>query len=208
MVAMHRLPEMNDGRLYDWLEAHGELARTSVKLLTRAAEEGAGTAAALSESVQKSAAIARELEGHLLHAIVASLPKADFEALSRLLAAIPPAAERFAARLNLAAGDAEGLELGPALSWAEELCEIVLDMVRQLRGFESLDRIKTLHPRLQTVADHAEAATDAMVTLAYQNPATPLRAILAKDLGGCIEAIIDRCREAGQLMQRISGDYL
>jgi uncharacterized protein len=206
-VAMHKLPEMNDGRLYDRLEALGEQARASVHLLVHA-EEGAMTPAALSESVEKSATIAREIEAHLVHAVVASLPKADIEALSRILAAIPPAAERFASRSSLAADNLAGLGLGQPLSWLEESCEIVLDMIRQLRGFESLDRIKDLYPRLQTVVEQAETLTDAVVTQAYQKPATPLSAILAKDLGACLQEIVDRCRDAGELMYRISGDYL
>jgi hypothetical protein len=205
---MRALPELNDGRLYDLLEAAGEQALASIRLLARFIEEGGKNPAALAEPVQASAKASDELRAHLVHAIVASLPKAEVEVLCSAIAAIPTAAERFAARFGLAADSLGGVDFGPPLSWMEELIEIVCDTVRQLRGFESLDRIKDLCPRLQTAADHAEALIQEIVNRAYQSPTNPLDVMKVKDLGDQMIEIIDRCREAGEVMSKISFQFL
>ena len=205
---MRALPELTDGRLYDLLEAGGEQACASARLLVRFVEEGANAPADLAEPERACAKIVDEIRAHLLPAIVTSLPKADIEALSHALAAIPVAAQRFTERFRLAAGNLGGVDFAPPLNWIEELSEIVLDMIRQLRGFESLDRIKDLHPRLLKVADRAEDQTQEIVNRAFQHPASPLVIMMVKDLGDQILAIIDLCREAGGLMNRISLEFL
>ena len=205
---MHPLPELNDGRLYDLLEAAGEQAHTSVRQLARFVEEGGKNPTTLDEPVQASAKLANEIRAHLVHAIVASLPKAEVEALCSAIAAIPIAAERFATRFGLAADSLDGVDFGAPLNWIDELIEIVRDTVRQLRGFESLDRIKDLLPRLQTAADHAEALIQTIVNQAYQRPADPLGGVKVKDAGDQLIAIIDRCREAGEVMNKISFQFL
>ena len=205
---MQPLAEMRDGRLYDLLEAGGEQARGSIRLLARFLEDGGESPAILAEPAQTSAKIADEIRTHLLHAVFTSLPKADIETLLRTIAAIPVAASRFAERFGLAANSMRDVDFAPALGWIEELTEIMLDAVRQLRGFESLDRIKELYVRLQTVTDRAETLIQEIVNRAYQHPATPLDLMTVKDLGERLIEIIDRCREAGGLMNRISLQFL
>jgi len=125
---------MNDGRLYDFLEAGGEQARGSIRLLARFLEDGGESAAILAEPAQTSAKIAGEIRTHLLHAVFTSLPKADIETLLRTIAAIPVAASRFAERFGLAANSMRDVDFAPALGWIEELTEIMLDAVGQPRG--------------------------------------------------------------------------
>jgi len=203
-LSMHPLPELNDARLYDLLEACGGQARASARTLARSLEEGRLNASDFAAPAQTSAQTADEIREHLLRAVVVSLPKAEVEALSRVLAAIPVAAQRFAERFGLADGRLEGVDFRPTLGWIEELGEIVVDMLRQLRGFESLDRIKELYPRLETFADRADTLTEEAVNRAYRQPAPPISAMMGKDLGDRLQALVDLCREAGAVMNRIS----
>ena len=138
----HAIPEMAEPRLYDLLEAGAEQARASARLLARGIEEGSLTPARLAETVRASARVVEEIRAHLLRADMVSLPKGEVDALTGVLAEIPADAARFAERFALAAKDLKGLDLGSLLSWMEELSEVLCDMVRQLRGFESLDRLK------------------------------------------------------------------
>ncbi len=201
---MNPVPELTDGRLYDLLEAGGEQARASVKLLARKATEETPPPAAADEPVRRCAAIVEEIRTHLSHAIIASLPKADIEALASALAEITAAAKKFAERAELADEKQEAVDFSPAFTWIEELSDVLLDMIRQLRGFESLDRIKGLYERLERMAERAETLADGIVAQAFQPPATPLHTVMVKDLGERLQTIIDRCREAGQLMNKIS----
>lgn len=205
---MQPLAEMNDGRLYDLLERIGEQARESARLLVRFVEDEDRNPQPLTPPAEAAAMLADEFRGRLLHAVFTSLPKADFEALLRALAAIPVAALRFAQRSSLAAANVRAVDFAPALGWLEELTEIVLDAIRQLRGFESLERIKELYPRLERIADRAEASIRETKNGVYQRAAKPLEVMAAADLGDRLIEILDDCREAGGLMNRLSLQFL
>jgi len=205
---MQPLAEMNDGRLYDLLERIGEQARESARLLVRFVEDAGRNPQPLTPPAEAAAKLADEFRGRLLDAVFTSLPKADFEALLRALAAIPVAALRFAQRSSLAAANVRAVDFAPALGWLEELTEIVLDAIRQLRGFESLERIKELYPRLERIADRAEASIRETKNGVYQRAAKPLEVMAAADLGDRLIEILDDCREAGGLMNRLSLQFL
>lgn len=203
----HAIPEMAEPRLYDLLEAGAEQARASARLLARGIEEGRLTPAPLAETVCASAAVVAEIRAHLLRADVVSLPKGEVEALVGVLAEIPADAARFAERFALAAKDLTGLDLGSPLSWIEELSEVLCDMVRQLRGFESLDRLKEMYIRLQKVADRAETHADEILTRAYNSPTTAMHLMMVKDLSDQLGAIIERYRAAGKILVGISFEF-
>lgn len=201
---MHPFAEVNDGRLYDLLEAGGEQARDSVRLLTRLVEEGGQDPRALAPPAEAGARIADELRTRLLHTVFTSLPKAELETLLSALAAVPVVALRFAERWGLVTDRVRTAKFTPALGWIEELTELVLDALRQLRGFESLERIKELYWRLERVAERAEASIQETVTGPCQRCADPLEVMALTDLGDRLVEILERCREAGRLMNRWS----
>lgn len=201
---MRAIPELQEGRLYDLLEATGEYARSCVRRLVQEVEEGHPNPLSLDEFVQASAARAEAIRSHLLRANMVSLPKAELGSLVAVLTAIPLNARRFAARFELATNAPDCPDFLPALNWIAQLGDLVLDMVRQLRGFESLDHLKELNLRLQTVADHAEAGGDAIHASAYRSNVTALRLLLLKDLADSLNTLIECHREAGKIMARIS----
>lgn len=203
----HAIPEMAEPRLYDLLEAGAEQARASARLLARGVEEGNVSVSALAETMRTTAPIIQEIRTHLLRADMVSLPKGEVEALAGVLAEIPADAARFAERFALAAKDLTGLNLDSPLSWIEELSEVLCDMVRQLRGFESLDRLKEMYIRLQKVADRAETHADEILTRAYNSPTTAMHLMMAKDLSDQLGAVIERYRAAGKIMVGISFEF-
>lgn len=204
---MHPIPELEEPRLYDLLEAAAAQARTCARELARGIEEGALKPDALAESAQRTAQIAEEIRAHLLRANLVSLSKADIESLISALSGIPLAAIRFAERFGLVAKVTGGVELKPSLAWLEELSEIVLDMVRHLRGFDSLRHLPELNARLQRVADRAEAPADGLVARAYRASTAALDLLQAKDVSAQWEALLERYREAGRIMEKISFDF-
>jgi hypothetical protein len=201
---MHPIPELEEPRLYDLLEAAADQARACARVLARGIEEGTLNPDALAESVRASIQIAEDIRAHLLRANMVSLSKADVGELVGVLAGIPLAAVRFAERFALAAKVMSDSELKPSLAWMEELSEIVLDMVRQLRGFETLRHLAELNARLQRVADCAESPADGIVAQAYRGSAQTFDLLRVKDVSAQLEAIIERYREAGRIMEKIS----
>lgn len=206
--AMQPLAEMNDGRLYDLLEAVAEQARESARRLVRFLEDPGPGPEALAEPAQAAAKLAEELRNRLVSAVFTSLPKADLETLLSNLTAMPVAARRFAQRSHLAPANARGADFSPALRWIQELTELVLDAVRQLRGFDSLERIKELYQRLERIADHAETSIRQAVNQTYQRDAKPLELMAMTDLGDLLVSLLEQSRQAGGLMNRLSLQFL
>lgn len=204
---MRPIPELNEGRLYDLLEQQGEQARACAHLLAQGTEEGTLDPAAVTELARTSTVAAEEISAHLLRVHMISLSKADVEALASTLAAIPADATKFADRLQLAGKEVPGFGFRPPLTWVEELGEIVLDMVRQLRGFESLNRVAELNVRLLRVADEAETLTGQIISQDFTHPATALHSMIVKGLCDQLDVIIDRYREAGVIMTRIASGF-
>jgi hypothetical protein len=205
---MRSVTQLRDGRFYDLLEAGAAEGRASVRWLLQTVETAKADAPALEASLRRSAQIGEEVRAQLFAAIVPSLRKTDIESLCRALGAIPAAVQRCGAPAAFAAAARLGADFREPLAWLEELTEILLDMTRQLRGFSSLDRINELHTRFRRLADRAEALVEAEVRRAYREPGAPLDVMQTKDAAERLQDLIERCREAGSLMNRISLAYL
>jgi hypothetical protein len=205
---MQPLAEINDGRLYDLLEVIAAQARESAGRMVRLYEDPDPNPQALAEAAQAATKLAEALRKHLGSAVFTSLPKADLEALLRNLTAMPITALRFAQRSQLAPANAPVADFAPALGWIQELTELVLDAVRQLRGFENLERIKELYRRLERIAEHAEGSIRQAVNATYQRDARPLEIMAMTDLGDLLSAFLDHGRQAGSLMNRLSLQFL
>lgn len=207
MKLTHPIPELDESRLYDRLEMGGELVRTCARLLARAVEEGTLNSAVLSQPTLLSARVAEEIRAHLVRAHMVSLPKTDIQALTDVMAAIPSEAAKFADRLALTGKDLGGIDFRPALARMEEMSEILLDMTRRLRGFESLDHLKELHAKLMSAADRADSAIEPIVAGIYGGSHTVIGMMKGIDLCDRLNALFDRYRQAGAIMHRISLEF-
>ncbi|MFM7923232.1 MAG: DUF47 domain-containing protein, partial [Planctomycetaceae bacterium] len=79
------------------------------------------------------------------------------------------------------------------------LCE----MVGNLQKMPSLETMKMLSDRLQAVESEADDLIMRLLGEVYNGRYEPLQAMLVRDLYDLLEKIIDRCRDAGNVISHI-----
>jgi len=79
----------------------------------------------------------------------------------------------------------------------------VLAMVRQLRRIQELEKIKELNDRLQYIEGEADKLMLDLLRDLYSGRHDSLEVIVLKDLYELLERIIDRCRDAGNVINHI-----
>jgi len=79
----------------------------------------------------------------------------------------------------------------------------VQEMVGTHRRGRALSSIKPMHDRLQAVEVEADRVLLAMERKFYEPGFPPLRAIVLKDLFSLNEKVVDRCRDAGDVIAHV-----
>jgi len=85
----------------------------------------------------------------------------------------------------------------------EKATDVVLAMVRQLRHLEHLERMKELNDRLQYLEGEADKLMVTLLRELYSGRLDPVRVVVIKDLYELMEKVIDRCRDAGNIVLQI-----
>jgi hypothetical protein len=85
----------------------------------------------------------------------------------------------------------------------EQATDTVLAMVRQLRRIQEMEKIKELNERLQYIEGEADKLMLELLRDLYSGRHDPLKVIVLKDLYELLERIIDRCRDAGNVINHI-----
>ena len=81
--------------------------------------------------------------------------------------------------------------------------DTVLAMVKQLRRIQELEKIKELNDRLQYIEGEADKLMLDLLRDLYSGRHESLKVIVLKDLYELLERIIDRCRDAGNVIIQI-----
>jgi uncharacterized protein Yka (UPF0111/DUF47 family) len=75
--------------------------------------------------------------------------------------------------------------------------------VKSLRRGVNLEEIKRLNDKLQHVEGEADKAILALYRELFSGKYDPLKVIMLKDLYELLEKVIDRCRDAGNVISQI-----
>src|SRR6185436_1504512 len=150
MFSLQRLLGKED-RFFDLLEASAEEARTSVRILVKYLQrpEELKTLDEFIQSRRKEKAITAQIGEALCTTFVTALEREDIEALSNGLYKITKTAEKIAERLMLAPQFLQGINLSSEITLIERATDIVIQMIRDLRGGVHLEKIKSLNDQLQ-----------------------------------------------------------
>ena len=84
-----------------------------------------------------------------------------------------------------------------------EATDTVLLMVRALRGRSHLEKIREHNNRLQTIEGEADKMFNELLRDLYTNQIEPLKVIFLKETYELLERAIDRCRDAGNVINQI-----
>ena len=198
-----------DDKFFDLLEASAVEAQGSVQLLTELLRDSTQcpTMDAFVQARRKDKRITEQITEELCRTFVTPLEREDIEELSFALYKIPKTAEKFSEKFILCREALEGVDFARQLALLEQAAETIVQMVRQLRGRKHLDALKEQNNRMHYLEGEADKLILEHIRELYSGRHEPLKVIIAMDLYETLEKIIDRCRDAGNVIFQIVLKY-
>jgi uncharacterized protein len=186
------------------LEASAQEAHTSVQALVKLSKalDKPVELEEFARARQKDKAITTTIRNALYTTFVTALEREDIEALCHALYRIPKSVQKFSERILVAPQLVQGVDFSGQIELLDQATEVVLQMVKNLRKGD-LERIKELNDRLQQVENDADKAVVQLYRELFSGRHEPLNVILLKDLYELLEKIIDRCRDAGNVISQV-----
>lgn len=152
---------------------------------------------------RKEKKIAEQISGELVTTFVTGLEREDIEKLARSLYKIPKTAEKLAERFMLAGKNIEGVDFTGQEDLMMKATDVVLAMVKQLRNMQDLEKVKELNDKLQYIEGEADKLMLSLLRELYSGKYEALQAMVIRDLYELIEKVVDRCRDAGNVVTEV-----
>jgi uncharacterized protein Yka (UPF0111/DUF47 family) len=192
-------------KFHELLEAAASEAHQSVRLVVELIKVPT-SAKSLDDLVltrRKEKKIAEQISAELVKTFVTGLEREDIEALALALYKIPKTVEKLAERITLGHQHLEGVNFTRQIEIMEQATDVVLIMVKQLRDMKHLEKIREVNDKLQYLEGEADQLMMNLLKDLYSGRYDALRAIVIRDLYELIEKVIDRCRDAGNVVMHI-----
>lgn len=204
MISFQRLLGRED-EFCELLEASAREAVHAVTALKAllARSEGAVVLHEFADARSKDKAITNRINEMLVSNFVTPMEREDIEALAEALYKIPKIVEKFAERYAMVADRLAGVDFGPQVILMEKAVDLVLQMVQAVGAGRNLGGIKGLQAKLQAVESEADDVLLHLEQKFYQPGFPPLTAIILKDLFALNEKVVDRCRDAGNVISHV-----
>ena len=206
MISFQRLLGRED-EFCDLLEASAGQAVQAVETLKRMlADAEQGKAVVLHEFADtrsKNKAITEQISTMLVTRFVTPMEREDIEALAQALYKIPKIVEKFAERYRIGFQHIQDADFSAQTRLMEEAVKLVRQMVSTLRSGRDLGGIKPLQNRLQQLEAEADDFLLAVERKFYEPGFPALKAIILKDLFSLNEKVVDRCRDAGNVISHV-----
>ena len=192
-------------KFYGLLEASAAAGRESARALTDllATPAAQRSLEKFKLARQREKGLAGQISQELVNTFVTALEREDIEALSNVLYKIPKVIEKFAERFTLASQRLGDVDFVPRAKMLEQACEVLEEMVGQLRKGMNIETSKALNDRMQAIEAEADRLILELYRDTYQNETDPMRYMILKDLFEMLEKAIDRCRDAGNVVHGI-----
>jgi len=204
MFSLQRLLGKED-KFFDLLEAAAREAQKSAYALTKFLEDPQ-QAKTLDEFIVSRRAekrIVDTISEALCTTFVTALEREDIEALSLALYKIPKTIEKIAERILIAPQHVENVTLGRQVVSLGKATDIVLLMIQDLRKGTHLERIKEQNDKLQVIEGEADRVINELLRDLYSGSHSPIKVVFLKDIFELLEKVVDRCRDAGNVINHI-----
>lgn len=152
---------------------------------------------------RKEKKIAQQISAELVKVFVTGLDREDIEALALSLYKIPKTVEKLAERIALGHQQIEGVNFSRQIEIMEEATDVLLSMVKQLRDMKHLEKMHEMNAKLQYLEGEADKLMLGLLKELYGGRYDALRAMVIRDLYELMEKVIDRCRDAGNVVMHI-----
>lgn len=194
-----------DDLFLNLLEASAEEARTSVSIITQilSQPQAIPTLQPLTILRKNDKKITNQISEQLTKTTLSTLEREDVQALAAALYKIPKTVEKFAERYLTCASMLTGADFSRHAYLMEQATGHVVAMVKCLRSRVHLEEVKDLNSQLQQVEGDADKLMLELLKDLYSGKHPGLQVLALKDLYEMLEKIIDRCRDAGNVVTYI-----
>ena len=210
MISLKKLFGKED-KFYDLLEASAEEAKVSIKLLSQFLQArrdgGPDNLDEFVQSRRKDKKITQDISEALAKTIVTPLEREDIEALSFALYRVPKSVEKIVERLNIYPGRIPSDRFMRQISLLEQAAEAVVFMVKQLRHGTHIEKISEAQARLQWAEGEADKVMLEQLKELYHGTYEAKELVFLQDLLEMVEKVVDRCRDAGNVVVQIVLKY-
>ena len=201
-----------DQKFYDLLEASAQQADASVHHLIALLErlEQKESPQSLEEFVhsrRKDKQITQELTEQLCKTFITPLEREDIQALSAALYKIPKTVEKIGERVLICPEDLQGRSFGKQVELLDQAAETVLAMVKQLRKGTDAATAREMNAKLQSIEGEADKLELDLLRDLYQGDYKTKQVIFLRDLFELMEKVVDRCRDAGNIVLEVALKY-
>ncbi len=205
MFSLQKLLGKED-KFFTLLEASAEEASASVQALVKLSKnlDQPVPLDDLSYARRKDKRITQEISAAVYTTFVTALEREDIDELSNALYKIPKTVEKFTERVLMAPQFVRGIDFSKQISLLERATDIVVELVKSLRRGMDLEEVKQLNDKLQFLEGEADKQMMSLYQALFSGKHEPLQAIVLKDLYELLEKIIDRCRDAGNVIAQIA----
>jgi uncharacterized protein Yka (UPF0111/DUF47 family) len=140
----------------------------------------------------------------LLNSYVTAMDREDIEALANAIYRIPKTVEKFAERYLIVPDQVRGVDFSRQVNLMARSVQTVVEMLREFRRGADLSVMQQLNANIQKMESDADDLILELVGKIYQPEFPPLKRIIVKDLYELNEKVVDRCRDAGNVITRVS----
>jgi uncharacterized protein len=204
MFSLQRLLSTGQ-RFFDLLDASAEEARQSVQALIELvdAPHDGRTLDKFILSRRQEKQLNEETTALLCSTFITPLDREEIEALSNALSRITKVTKKFAQRLLLSQSHLCTDLFSQQTKLLREATDTLCLMVRQLRRGPQLDKVQEENGRLHRIEGEADKLMLDLLRDLYSGKYDALQMIVIRDLFELLEKVIDRCRDAGNIVFQI-----
>jgi uncharacterized protein Yka (UPF0111/DUF47 family) len=204
MFSLQKLLGKED-KFFTLLEASAQEARTSVQALVKLSKSPNEPPAVdeFAYARHKDKQITQEISRAVYSTFITALEREDIEALSNALYKIPKTIDKFTNRILAAPQHVRGIDFSKQIKLLERATDIVLELVKSLRKGLDLEKVKDLNDKLQFLESEADGHMMSLYKDLFSGKHETLQVIALKDLYELLEKVIDRCRDAGNVIAHI-----
>lgn len=198
----------HDEKFYDLLEASAKQADTSVHhlvdLLAKIDKhDSSRDLAAFAESRREDKRITQQLTEELTKTFITPFEREDIQALAASLYKIPKTVEKIGERMLISPQDLPTPSFAKQVELLDQAAEAVLAMVKQLRKGMNVQTAREMNARLQNIEGKADELELELLRDLYQGNYDSKHIIFLRDLYELLEKVIDRCRDAGNIVLQV-----
>jgi uncharacterized protein Yka (UPF0111/DUF47 family) len=202
----------HDEKFFDLLEASAQQADSSVHHLVdllAKLEKGDSLQdlAAFAHSRREDKRITQQLTEQLSKTFITPLEREDIQALASALYKIPKTVEKIGERILISPQDLHGQNFKRQVELLDQAAEAVLAMVKQLRKGTDIATAREMNANLQTIEGDADKLELELLRDLYHGDYDTKHIIFLRDLYELLEKVIDRCRDAGNIVLQVVLKY-